>query len=160
MVDTRSHRKRPTSIRTQITALLWIAVLPLAALHVRSTYETYELTLANSSALTQGLAEAAAAGTEQLLAMAEAQMLNAAQLHADELLDPERCTALNIVLLVDRAFRSKLRKESLMLDPDQVTLGAIEAAADRIAAYVHRTPLMRSRQLDARNGLLRAYLSE
>ncbi len=78
MVDTRSHRKRPTSIRRQITALLWIAVLPLAALHVRSTYETYQLTLAKSSAQTLGLAEAAATGTEQLLAMA-AQMLNVAR---------------------------------------------------------------------------------
>ena len=79
MVDTRSHRNRPTSIRRQITALLWIAVLPLAALHVGSTYETYQLTLAKSSARTLGLAEAAATGTEQLLAMAEAQMLNVAR---------------------------------------------------------------------------------
>ena len=79
MVDTRSRRKRPTSIRRQITALLWIAVLPLAALHVRSTYETYQLTLAKSSAQTLGLAEAAATGTEQLLAMAEAQVLNVAR---------------------------------------------------------------------------------
>jgi len=79
MVDTRSRRKRPTSIRTQITALLWIAVLPLAALHVRSTYETYQRTLAKSLARTLGLAEAAATGTEQLLAMAEAQMLNVAR---------------------------------------------------------------------------------
>jgi len=41
--------------------------------------ETYQLTLAKSSAQSLGLAEAAAAGTEQLLAMAEAQMLNVAR---------------------------------------------------------------------------------
>jgi len=87
----RSPRAKPTSIRRQISALLWIAILPLAAVSIWSTYAEYRLTLANSSEAALGLASSVATSTEQLLTIAESQMLRMAERQAPQLIDPALC---------------------------------------------------------------------